>query len=354
MKKMHLSLLLLFFTLVFSQAVCAAQEYLLPDAATRNYSSEEIADMSVQLVCYAKNEIYARHGRMFVSQELKDYFAGCSWYKGTVSPDNFTDKVFNEFEMHNVILMAEREEELLPGGYVLDQPGYSFEAVSHYLQQKYGSDTETDIESIEGSGQNAESPNGNASPENQAVDPEVLDAYRSVLNAPDPYFPKYQTEEYVTVDYDYAFADMNRDGFPELLLAAIGGKNYTMYDGSTVIEYWPADVRVFSWSPSDNRLYTPEDTFMIGAAPVGGFRGAVRSSTSHDGLWYSTWSSGNGSGTFTKITIEPPFDYIQETKITDFEYTMVNTNFVPYEYENLTAEIMWDELSGEGAMTKVY
>ena len=342
MKRMHLSLFLFFFTFVFAQAVCAAvPEYLLPDAAQRNYSYEEIADMPVQLVCYAKNEIYARHGRMFVSQELKDYFASCSWYRGTVSPDEFSVAVFNEYEMRNVVLMADREEELLPGGYVLDQPGYSFEPVSRYLQQKYGSDTEIDIESIERAGRNAESRNA---PVITDVDPEVLAVYEPILNAPDRYFPDYQTEEYATVDYDYAFTDMTGDEFPELLLAAIGGKNYTMYDGSTVIEYWPADVRVFTLSPYDNQVYAPEDAFMIGAAPVGGFRGNVWSSISQDCLWYSAWSSGTGAGSFSKIVLEPPYDQIREERMVDFDHTMIGQQMVPYEYENMIEDITWKEL----------
>ena len=84
MKKYRLSFFMLFFTLIFVQAVCAAPEYLLPDADSHYYTKDEIADMPVQLVCYAKNEIYARHGRQFVSPELQKYFGSCSWYHGTV------------------------------------------------------------------------------------------------------------------------------------------------------------------------------------------------------------------------------------------------------------------------------
>ena len=51
-----------------------AYEYIIPDVDIRYLTEEEIEDMSLQVVCYAKNEIYARHGRMFVSKELTEYF----------------------------------------------------------------------------------------------------------------------------------------------------------------------------------------------------------------------------------------------------------------------------------------
>jgi hypothetical protein len=81
---------------------------------------------SLQTVCYAKNEIYARHGRQFVSRELQDYFNSKSWYKGYIAPDQFTDTVFSQVEMTNISLLvaAEKEKAVDGMGYLLDQPGY--------------------------------------------------------------------------------------------------------------------------------------------------------------------------------------------------------------------------------------
>ena len=36
----------------------------------------------------ARNEILARHGRIFNSDDLKTYFEGKSWYSGTVAPED--------------------------------------------------------------------------------------------------------------------------------------------------------------------------------------------------------------------------------------------------------------------------
>ena len=103
--------------------------YLLPDADRRAYTAADIRSMPLQVVCYAKNEIYARHGRMFNSPELQAYFGSKSWYKGTISPDSFSESVFNSYERENINLLKGREYALNPNGYPLDQAGYDINAV---------------------------------------------------------------------------------------------------------------------------------------------------------------------------------------------------------------------------------
>ena len=57
----------------------------------------------------AKNEIYARHGRMFDSADLQDYFESKSWYKGTVKPSDFDESVLNKYEKANIDLISSME-----------------------------------------------------------------------------------------------------------------------------------------------------------------------------------------------------------------------------------------------------
>ena len=57
-----------------AEADAKAYEFIIPDVDIEYLSSADIQDMPLQVVCYAKNEIYARHGRMFQSQELTNYF----------------------------------------------------------------------------------------------------------------------------------------------------------------------------------------------------------------------------------------------------------------------------------------
>lgn len=44
----------------------------------------------------ARNEIYARHGRLFKDQELQDYFNSMPWYEGNIPADSFDEAVFND------------------------------------------------------------------------------------------------------------------------------------------------------------------------------------------------------------------------------------------------------------------
>ena len=65
-----------------AEADAKAYEFIVPDVDIEYLSSADIQDMPLQVVCYAKNEIYARHGRMFQSQELTNYFEEQLWYYG--------------------------------------------------------------------------------------------------------------------------------------------------------------------------------------------------------------------------------------------------------------------------------
>ena len=104
-------------------------EYIFADADTRYLSQEEVDKLSLQAVCYAKNEIYARHGRKFLSTELQEYFNDKSWYQGTVEAEKFSPSVFNKYESDNIQILVKAEEKLRSGGYLLDQPGYDIHKV---------------------------------------------------------------------------------------------------------------------------------------------------------------------------------------------------------------------------------
>ena len=118
-------------------------EYIFPDMDTRYLTQDEVSKLSLQAVCYAKNELYARHGRKFLSQELKDYFNDKTWYEGTVNPDSFSPGVFNTYENDNLLLLVSAEEKLLPGGYVLDQQGYDIHKVDTACKHTLGETAKT-------------------------------------------------------------------------------------------------------------------------------------------------------------------------------------------------------------------
>ena len=97
-------------------------EFIIPDSDSRYLSREELSNMSLQQLNYAKNEIYARKGRVFQSPELQNYFGSKSWYHGSIAADDFKDStMLNDYERANTELLSKVEHELAPDGYQLDK-----------------------------------------------------------------------------------------------------------------------------------------------------------------------------------------------------------------------------------------
>ena len=72
--------------------------YILPDSDSRKLKKSDLAGMTAQQLSYAKNEIYARHGRIFKSSELQDYFNQKDWYEKN---DDFKDEDLSKKEAEN-------------------------------------------------------------------------------------------------------------------------------------------------------------------------------------------------------------------------------------------------------------
>lgn len=72
--------------------------YILPDSDSRKLKKSDLAGMTAQQLSYAKNEIYARHGRVFKSSELQDYFNQKDWYEKN---DDFKDEDLSKKEAEN-------------------------------------------------------------------------------------------------------------------------------------------------------------------------------------------------------------------------------------------------------------
>lgn len=85
-------------------------ESILPDSDSRYYEKSELAHLDKQELTIARNEIYARHGYIFKSENLAEYFEACDWYSGTVSSSNFSESVFNKYEKANIKTITECEK----------------------------------------------------------------------------------------------------------------------------------------------------------------------------------------------------------------------------------------------------
>ena len=85
-------------------------DYILPESSSRYYTRQELSRLDDYTLQMAINEIYARHGRKFDTQSIREYFEGKAWYRGTINPADFDGNeaaYFNEYELANRELMSQ-------------------------------------------------------------------------------------------------------------------------------------------------------------------------------------------------------------------------------------------------------
>lgn len=81
-------------------------DQLFPQTAERYFTAEDFADCPEDILVLAKNEIYARHGRMFLDREIYEYFLTRMWYEPTYAPEEFDESCLNEYEKANIELLV--------------------------------------------------------------------------------------------------------------------------------------------------------------------------------------------------------------------------------------------------------
>ena len=90
-----------------------AEEYILPESDSRYLVKDDLWGLSKEECRIARNEIFARHGRRFDDESLQAYFDSCSWYTGTIAPEDFDDSVLNVYEVANRDLIVRYEQEMM-------------------------------------------------------------------------------------------------------------------------------------------------------------------------------------------------------------------------------------------------
>lgn len=78
--------------------------FIIPDSSTRYLTEDDLIGLSKEQLEIARNEIYARHGYIFVSDEWKDFFINEDWYTPTTS-----SVTLNSIEEYNVGMILEEE-----------------------------------------------------------------------------------------------------------------------------------------------------------------------------------------------------------------------------------------------------
>lgn len=97
-------------TMAATEASKNSGTYLLPFSNERLVTDADLATLSKDQLRLARNEIFARHGRMYETKDLNDYFSSQGWYTPSISADQWNDKVFSKVESDNVTRIANYEK----------------------------------------------------------------------------------------------------------------------------------------------------------------------------------------------------------------------------------------------------
>jgi hypothetical protein len=181
-------------------------EYIFPNSGVEYLTDTDLEGLSAEELALARNEIIARHGRMFTEEKYKSYFESKSWYEGTISPDKFDanyENELNDIEKTNIELIKTYEQksnktdnDISTEVKELAQKCYG-DFLQHYKEQEAQGFTQKDLE---------------------LINPVFFDPL---------YFPNgYDKELYYTV------IDLADDGIPELFIS----DKKTIYDAYYLLE----------------------------------------------------------------------------------------------------------------------
>ncbi|MDR1089044.1 MAG: YARHG domain-containing protein [Coriobacteriales bacterium] len=89
----------------------ANSDYMISNSNQRYVTEAEIRKLSAWERYIARNEIFARHGRGFKNQDLRDYFRTKNWYTERYSPEEFDalPSPLNAYEKENADLILSIE-----------------------------------------------------------------------------------------------------------------------------------------------------------------------------------------------------------------------------------------------------
>jgi hypothetical protein len=84
----------------------SGKDFIFPDSNVRLIDTEEIKNLSAEEMRIARNEIYARYGYVFQSEDLNKYFQSKDWY----APRNNNDNIeLTDIQKANIALIQQFE-----------------------------------------------------------------------------------------------------------------------------------------------------------------------------------------------------------------------------------------------------
>lgn len=85
------------------------EDYILPFSNSREVVREDLIGLTPWQLKVARNEIYARHGRPFVHQDLACYFDKLAWYE--IDPE-YSENKLSPLEVSNAVFILNYEKEI--------------------------------------------------------------------------------------------------------------------------------------------------------------------------------------------------------------------------------------------------
>lgn len=89
-------------------------DYIIPESNSRYLEEHDLEALTPENLAIARNEIYARHGRMFLDETIQSYFVSKEWYEPQYEPDEFdamNNELLNEYEIANAQFISDYETE---------------------------------------------------------------------------------------------------------------------------------------------------------------------------------------------------------------------------------------------------
>ena len=87
----------------------ASDDYIFKDSDKRYLMEDDLVKLSKDQLGLARNEIFARHGYVFTTDEYKKYFSSKSWYVPNPNYDG-SDSTLNEYEIANYKVLQTWEQ----------------------------------------------------------------------------------------------------------------------------------------------------------------------------------------------------------------------------------------------------
>lgn len=81
-------------------------EYIFPESNVVLLTDADIEGCDQETLKLGRNEIFARHGYLFRTAEIAEYFASKSWYHGTTPGERFDSNKLNGIELKNIDFLS--------------------------------------------------------------------------------------------------------------------------------------------------------------------------------------------------------------------------------------------------------